>query len=121
MFQHVSESYVYLIIKKIVNEFTCIGLKCKFFAVTSIHILDYELMPFIVFSFPQITSTFPSSSCAAEDWLKPAVILEVFEARSVRMAVSCAKNISKAQSPEEGYFHPSFLLNSRCLILLSFQ
>lgn len=39
----------------------------------------------------------------AEDWLKPAVILEVFEARSVRMAVSCAKNISKAQSPEEGF------------------
>ncbi|XP_038970723.1 peroxisomal acyl-coenzyme A oxidase 1-like [Phoenix dactylifera] len=41
--------------------------------------------------------------CGAEDWLKPSVILEAFEARAVRLAVNCAQNISKAPSPEEGF------------------
>lgn len=41
---------------------------------------------------------------AAEDWLKPAVILEAFEARAIRMSVSCAKDLSKFASPEEGGF-----------------
>ncbi|KAJ0970670.1 hypothetical protein J5N97_018629 [Dioscorea zingiberensis] len=39
----------------------------------------------------------------AEDWLKPSVVLEAFEARAIRMAIACAKNISMAQSPEEGF------------------
>ncbi|XP_039122296.1 peroxisomal acyl-coenzyme A oxidase 1-like [Dioscorea cayenensis subsp. rotundata] len=39
----------------------------------------------------------------AEDWLKPSVVLEAFEARAIRMAITCAKNLSKAPSPEEGF------------------
>ncbi|KAJ3672552.1 hypothetical protein LUZ60_007273 [Juncus effusus] len=39
----------------------------------------------------------------AEDWLNPKVIREAFEARSVRMAVNCAQNISKAPTQEEGF------------------
>ncbi|RZS03092.1 hypothetical protein BHM03_00033196, partial [Ensete ventricosum] len=39
----------------------------------------------------------------AEDWLKPSVILEAFEARAIRLAVNCAKNISKFPSQEEGF------------------
>ncbi|VAH70000.1 unnamed protein product [Triticum turgidum subsp. durum] len=38
-----------------------------------------------------------------EDWLNPAAIKEVFEARALRMAVNCAQNISKAPSQEEGF------------------
>ncbi|RWR80636.1 Acyl-CoA oxidase [Cinnamomum micranthum f. kanehirae] len=40
---------------------------------------------------------------SAEDWLKPSFILEAFEARALRLAVACAKNISKAPNPEEGF------------------
>ncbi|KAG6489353.1 hypothetical protein ZIOFF_050622 [Zingiber officinale] len=43
------------------------------------------------------------SSCAAEDWLKPSVILEAFEARAIRMAVKCAKDISQFPSQEDGF------------------
>ncbi|KAL3818001.1 hypothetical protein ACJIZ3_003906 [Penstemon smallii] len=39
----------------------------------------------------------------AEDWLKPSQVLEAFEARAVKMAVSCAKNLSKFTNPEEGF------------------
>lgn len=39
---------------------------------------------------------------AAEDWLKPCVLLEAFEARALRLAVACAQNISKAPNLEEG-------------------
>nr|DAD47719.1 TPA_asm: hypothetical protein HUJ06_017656 [Nelumbo nucifera] len=39
----------------------------------------------------------------AEDWLKPNVILETFEARAARMSVACAQNLSKFSSPEEGF------------------
>ncbi|KAJ6394257.1 hypothetical protein OIU77_023475 [Salix suchowensis] len=39
----------------------------------------------------------------AEDWLKPGVVLEAFEARSARMCVACAKNLSKFENPEDGF------------------
>lgn len=39
---------------------------------------------------------------AAEDWLNPAIVLEAFEARSVRMSVACAKSLSQFSNPEEG-------------------
>lgn len=39
----------------------------------------------------------------AEDWLKPSVVIEAFEARAARMSVACAKNISKMPSPEAGF------------------
>ncbi|KAK1272608.1 Peroxisomal acyl-coenzyme A oxidase 1 [Acorus gramineus] len=39
----------------------------------------------------------------ADDWLKPSVILEAFEARAARMAIACAKNISKTSGLEEGF------------------
>ncbi|XP_031273870.1 peroxisomal acyl-coenzyme A oxidase 1-like [Pistacia vera] len=39
----------------------------------------------------------------AEDWLKPAVILEAFEARATRMSVACAQNLSKFTNTEEGF------------------
>ncbi|KAJ9147685.1 hypothetical protein P3X46_029816 [Hevea brasiliensis] len=39
----------------------------------------------------------------AEDWLKPSVLLEVFEARAVRMCVARAQSLSKFPNPEEGF------------------
>ncbi|XP_059657599.1 peroxisomal acyl-coenzyme A oxidase 1-like [Cornus florida] len=39
----------------------------------------------------------------AEDWLKPSVILEAFEARSARMSVACAQKLSKFTNYEEGF------------------
>ncbi|KAL2472068.1 Peroxisomal acyl-coenzyme A oxidase 1 [Abeliophyllum distichum] len=39
----------------------------------------------------------------AEDWLKPSVVLEVFEARAARMSVACAQHLSKFTNPEEGF------------------
>nr|GME02727.1 peroxisomal acyl-coenzyme A oxidase 1-like [Ipomoea batatas] len=39
----------------------------------------------------------------AKDWLKPSTVLEAFEARAVRMSVSCAKSLSKFTNPEEGF------------------
>ncbi|KAK8951545.1 Peroxisomal acyl-coenzyme A oxidase 1 [Platanthera zijinensis] len=39
----------------------------------------------------------------AEDWLNPSVILEAFEARAVRLAANCAQNISRANTPDEGF------------------
>ncbi|XP_010540819.1 PREDICTED: peroxisomal acyl-coenzyme A oxidase 1-like [Tarenaya hassleriana] len=39
----------------------------------------------------------------AEDWLKPGVVMEAFEARALRMAVACAKNLSKFENPEQGF------------------
>ncbi|CAI9775566.1 unnamed protein product [Fraxinus pennsylvanica] len=39
----------------------------------------------------------------AEDWLKPSVVLEAFEARAARMSVACARNLSKFTNPEEGF------------------
>ncbi|KAL4363836.1 hypothetical protein GQ457_04G037250 [Hibiscus cannabinus] len=39
----------------------------------------------------------------AEDWLKPQVIVEAFEARAARMAVACSKNINKFPKQEDGF------------------
>ncbi|CAH2059211.1 unnamed protein product [Thlaspi arvense] len=39
----------------------------------------------------------------AEDWLNPGMVLEAFEARALRMAVSCAKNLSKFENQEQGF------------------
>ncbi|KAB5564108.1 hypothetical protein DKX38_004162 [Salix brachista] len=39
----------------------------------------------------------------AEDWLKPSVMLEAFEARSARMCVDRAQNLSKFANPEDGF------------------
>ena len=64
---------------------------CMFHAWHLVHIL-YETLKFLFVLF----------NFAAEDWLKPSVVLEAFEARAIRMAITCAKNLSKAQSPEEG-------------------
>lgn len=41
-------------------------------------------------------------SVAAEDWSKPSVILEAFEARAFRMCVARAQSLSKFPNPEEG-------------------
>ncbi|KAE8055879.1 hypothetical protein FH972_012691 [Carpinus fangiana] len=43
----------------------------------------------------------------AEDWLKPSVILEAFEARSARMSVACAQNLTNFANPEEGFLELS--------------
>ncbi|XP_059440970.1 peroxisomal acyl-coenzyme A oxidase 1-like [Corylus avellana] len=43
----------------------------------------------------------------AEDWLKPSVILEAFEARSARMSVACAQNLANFANPEEGFLELS--------------
>ncbi|ERN00166.1 peroxisomal acyl-coenzyme A oxidase 1 [Amborella trichopoda] len=42
-------------------------------------------------------------ACSAEDWLKPSVVLGAFEARSARMAATCAQQISTSPSPEDGF------------------
>ncbi|XP_065857793.1 peroxisomal acyl-coenzyme A oxidase 1-like [Euphorbia lathyris] len=39
----------------------------------------------------------------AEDWLKPNVVLEAFEARSARMCVARAQSLSKFSNPEQGF------------------
>ncbi|XP_074268985.1 peroxisomal acyl-coenzyme A oxidase 1 isoform X1 [Silene latifolia] len=39
----------------------------------------------------------------AEDWLNPDVVIEAFEARSVRMSVACAQNLSHFPNQEEGF------------------
>ncbi|KAG2676364.1 hypothetical protein I3843_12G049600 [Carya illinoinensis] len=43
----------------------------------------------------------------ADDWLKPSVILEAFEARSTRMSVARAQNLAKFANPEEGFLELS--------------
>ncbi|CAO2819496.1 unnamed protein product [Amaranthus hypochondriacus] len=48
-----------------------------------------------------------SSVQKAEDWLKPENVLEAFEARSLRMSVSCAKKLSEFSNPEEGFLELS--------------
>ncbi|CAL0311649.1 unnamed protein product [Lupinus luteus] len=39
----------------------------------------------------------------AEDWLKPSVVVEAFEARAARMSLACAQNLSKFSNPEDGF------------------
>ncbi|XP_068316844.1 peroxisomal acyl-coenzyme A oxidase 1 [Pyrus communis] len=43
------------------------------------------------------------SAQKAEDWLNPSVILEVFEARAIRMSIACAQDLSKFSNQEEGF------------------
>lgn len=43
----------------------------------------------------------------AEDWLKPSVIIEAFEARSARMSVACAQSLANFANPEEGFLELS--------------
>lgn len=43
------------------------------------------------------------SAQRVEDWLKPNVVLEAFEARALRMSVACAQNLGKFSNPEEGF------------------
>ncbi|KAK7273397.1 hypothetical protein RIF29_14446 [Crotalaria pallida] len=40
-------------------------------------------------------------SMTTEDWLKPNVVLEAFEARAARMLVACAQNLSKFNNGED--------------------
>lgn len=42
---------------------------------------------------------------AAEDWLKPDVVLQAFEARAARMSVACAQKLAEFSNPEEGILH----------------
>ncbi|KAL9665068.1 hypothetical protein QQ045_020477 [Rhodiola kirilowii] len=44
-----------------------------------------------------------SSAQKTEDWLNPDVVLEAFESRAFRMSVTCAKNLSKFSTSEEGF------------------
>ncbi|AEC09145.1 acyl-CoA oxidase 5 [Arabidopsis thaliana] len=39
----------------------------------------------------------------ARDWLNPGMVLEAFEARALRMAVTCANNLSKFENQEQGF------------------
>lgn len=63
---------------------------------------------------------------SAEDWLKPNVVIEAFEARAARMSVAVAQNISKFSNPEEGkYFDMLFesqaLLTCLCSLFLDWR
>ncbi|KAI3522324.1 hypothetical protein L1887_00014 [Cichorium endivia] len=40
---------------------------------------------------------------SAGEWLNPDAIVEAFEARAARMAVSCAQRLAKFENPEEGF------------------
>ncbi|KAJ4956491.1 hypothetical protein NE237_013274 [Protea cynaroides] len=44
---------------------------------------------------------------SVEDWLKPSIVLEAFQARAARMSVTCAENLSKFSSIEEGFMELS--------------
>ncbi|CAL0311648.1 unnamed protein product [Lupinus luteus] len=39
----------------------------------------------------------------AEDWLKPNVVVEAFEARAAKMSMACAQNLSKFNNPDDGF------------------
>ncbi|KAK9716337.1 hypothetical protein RND81_06G226500 [Saponaria officinalis] len=43
----------------------------------------------------------------AEDWLNPDVVIEAFEARSLRMSLACAQNLSRFSDPDEGFLELS--------------
>ena len=59
----------------------------------------------------------------AEDWLKPNIVLEAFEARAARMSVACAQALGKFANPEEGTSftialeHKSFNNEKICMCL----
>lgn len=48
----------------------------------------------------------------AEDWLNPDAVLEAFEARALRMAVTCAKNLSKFENQEQGTLLTPWIQNN---------
>lgn len=62
---------------------------------------------------------------AAEDWLNPSVILEVFEARAIRMSIACAQDLSKFSNQEEGLcfylFIFKFIVSILSLLLVLFM
>ncbi|KAL9246857.1 hypothetical protein vseg_020344 [Gypsophila vaccaria] len=43
----------------------------------------------------------------AEDWLNPDVVIEAFEARSIRMSLACAQNLSRFSDQDEGFLELS--------------
>lgn len=46
------------------------------------------------------------NNCAiqtVEEWLNPDAVVEAFEARAARMAVSCGQRLAKFENPEEGF------------------
>ncbi|KAH9618030.1 hypothetical protein KSS87_014450 [Heliosperma pusillum] len=43
----------------------------------------------------------------AEDWSNPDVVIEAFEARSLRMSVACAQRLGRFSNPEEGFLELS--------------
>ncbi|KAE9613133.1 putative acyl-CoA oxidase [Lupinus albus] len=44
-----------------------------------------------------------SNVLRAEDWLKPNVLVEAFEARAARMTFACAQNLSKFNNSDDGF------------------
>ncbi|PKI41544.1 peroxisomal acyl-coenzyme A oxidase 1 [Punica granatum] len=46
----------------------------------------------------------------AEDWLKPNVVLQAFEARAARMSVACAQKLAQFSNSEEGFAELSPIL-----------
>ncbi|KAK8479402.1 hypothetical protein V6N13_036426 [Hibiscus sabdariffa] len=48
---------------------------------------------------PELFAVFLPTS---QDWLKPSVILEAFEARAVRMSIACSKRVGNFSNPEDG-------------------
>lgn len=60
---------------------------------------------------------------SAEDWLKPNVVIEAFEARAARMSVAVAQNLSQFSNPEEGklfdiLFESQALLTCLCSLFI---
>ncbi|KAK9716339.1 hypothetical protein RND81_06G226700 [Saponaria officinalis] len=43
----------------------------------------------------------------AEDWLNPDVVIEAFEARSLRMSLACAQNLRRFSNQDEGFLELS--------------
>ncbi|XP_010529972.1 PREDICTED: putative peroxisomal acyl-coenzyme A oxidase 1.2 [Tarenaya hassleriana] len=43
----------------------------------------------------------------AEDWLRPGVIIELFEARAIRMSIACSESLSQFVNFEQGFFELS--------------
>ncbi|KAI3727446.1 hypothetical protein L6452_16059 [Arctium lappa] len=57
-------------------------------------------------SYMRRVSTLMQNNCdvqRAEDWLKPDGIVDAFEARAARMAVTCTQQLAKFQDPEQGF------------------
>ncbi|KAM7272321.1 hypothetical protein ACFE04_026984 [Oxalis oulophora] len=61
------------------------------------------------------TSCRDQDCATAEDWLKPSVMLEAFEARATRMSVACAQNLSTFNNQEDGFLELSPDLNEAAI------